>query len=251
MEALRLQRAALEKRNATLKLTNEKSVAMINKLMNDYTSLEQDHLTLLKNSAQEATVKKQLLAENQQKLSTSSQLLRKYRQQIFKLQNQLVSQEDVPDEPYNPSNTSEDNPLDLRSKIVAKIPPQDRRYLDIEVNKGKVYIEIVDSVLFEKDHKLTKKGEALLANLRTILKEYNLQVNDSEGATENGSQRRKTNEINRVLKTAHTKQLKEEQSTSTISTHKNQMTPLSLKNRKTLNKNPNGKTLIVVSEQEK
>ncbi|OJJ21665.1 hypothetical protein BKI52_14250 [marine bacterium AO1-C] len=251
IDTLRFQRAMLEQKNATLNLTNEKSVAMINKLMSDYTSLEKEHITLLKNSAQEATVKKQLLVENQEKLSTSSQLLRKYRQQIFKLQNQLSSQEDALKQQYGKSNTGEDNPLDLRSRIVAKIPPQDRKYLDIEVDKGKVYIEIIDSVLFESDNKLTKKGEALLANLRTILKEYNLQVNGNEGQAENGNQSRKMSEVNRVLQTSRVKRLKDEQSTSTISTHKNQMTPLSLKNRKKMNKNPNSKTLIVVSEQEK
>ncbi|HAS47542.1 MAG TPA: hypothetical protein DCS93_44105 [Microscillaceae bacterium] len=251
IDTLRFQRARLEQKNATLNLTNEKSVAMINKLMKDYTSLEKEHITLLKNSAQEATVKKQLLVENQQKLSTSSKLLRKYRQQIFKLQNQVSSQEDALEKQYTKPNTNEDNPLDLRSRIVAKIPPQDRKYLDIEVDKGKVYIEIVDSVLFENDQKLTPKGEALLANLRKILKEYNLQVNGSEGQAENGSQSRKMNEVNRVLKTSRMKHLKDEQPISTISVPKNQATPLSLKNRKTMNKNPNSKTLIVVSEQDK
>ena len=251
IDTLRFQRAVLEQKNATLNLTNEKSVAMVNKLMKDYTSLEKEHITLLKNSAQEATVKKQLLAENQQKLSTSSQLLRTYRQQIFKLQNRLSSQENALREQYTKPNTNEDNPLDLRSRIVAKIPPQDRKYLDIEVDKGKVYIEIVDSVLFESDNKLTKKGEALLANLRGILKEYNLQVNGHEGQAENGNQSRKMNEVNRVLQTSRIKRLKDEQSTSTISVPKNQATPVSLKNRRTMNKNPNSKTLIVVSEQEK
>lgn len=251
IDTLRYERAVLEKKNATMNLTNEKSVAMINKLMSEYTSLKKEHGILLKNSAQEATVKKKLIAENEQKLAASGQLLKKYRQQIFKLQNQLTSQEDALKQRYSKPNTSEDNPLDLRSRIVAKIPPQDRKYLDIEVDKGKVYIEIVDSVLFEKDNKLTPKGEALLANLKDILREYNLEVNGNEGEAENGNSSRKMTEVNRILQSSRQKQLKNEQSTATISTHKNQTTPVSLKNTKTMNKNPNSKTLIVVSEQEK
>lgn len=252
LDALKQQRALLEKKNATLQLGNEKSVAMLNKLMKDYTSLEKEHITLLKNSAQEASHKKKMIAVNEEKLITSNQLLRKYRQQIFKLQNQLVSQQEFLNQRNQIKNQEDDNPMDLRGRIVAKIPEKDRQYLNIEVDKGKVFIEIVDSVLFEKDNKLTKHGEELLANLKSILKEYSLEVTSNhESAAENGKKHHKTQAVNRILQTSNQKKLKQEQSTSTISRHKNSTSPLSLKNLKKMDKNPEGKTLIVVSEQEK
>lgn len=252
LDTLKQQRTLLEKKNTTLQLGNEKSVAMLNKLMKDYTSLEKEHITLLKNSAQEASYKKKMIAANEEKLITSSQLLRKYRQQIFKLQNQVVSQQEFLSQRNQMKTQDDDNPMDLRGRIVAKIPEKDRQYLNIEVDKGKVFIEIVDSVLFEKDNKLTKHGEELLANLKSILKEYSLEVTGNhESAAENGKKNHKTQAVNRVLQTSNQKKLKQEQSTSTISRHKNSTSPLSLKNLKKMDKNPEGKTLIVVSEQEK
>ncbi|WP_299459468.1 hypothetical protein [uncultured Microscilla sp.] len=253
LDTLKKQRAVLEQKNATLRLGNEKSVAMLNKMMRNYTVLESEHITLLKNSAQEASFKKKMLAQNQEKLVTSSQLLRKYRQQIFKLQNQLTSQKQVlKQNTVPPVHHEDDNPVDLRSRIMAKIPPQDRKYFDIDVDNGKVYIEIVDSVLFEPNqNKLTPEGEALLANLKNILKGYNLAVNDNdENAAENGKQNHRTSQVNRILQSPNGKKRKTELPTSTIDPHKNATSLVPLKGRKKLDKSPKGKTLIVVSEQD-
>lgn len=255
LDTLKKQRLALEQQNATLKLGSEKSVAMLNKMMRDYTVLEKEHITLLKNSAEEASFKKKMLAQNKAKLVTSSQLLRKYRQQIFKLQNQLASQERVLNQtPVNtPANyTNDDNPVDLRSRIIAKIPAEDRKYFDIDVDNGKVYIEIVDSVLFEPNQsKLTPEGQELLANLKKILKGYNLAVNDNdENAAENGKTNNRANQVNRILQSSNAKKRKVEMSTSTIDPHKNATSLVPLKGRKKIDKNPKGKTLIVVSEQD-
>jgi hypothetical protein len=227
---------------------------MLNRMMREYTTLENEHITLLKNSAQEASFKKKMLAQNQAKLVTSSQLLRKYRQQIFKLQNQLTSQEQIVRQtPKTPATyTDDNNPVDLRSRIIAKIPAEDRKYFDIDVDNGKVYIEIVDSVLFEPNqNKLTQDGQELLANLKKILQGYNLAVNDNdENEAENGKTNQRSSQVKRILQLSNTNKRKTELSTSTIDPHKNATSLVPLKGRKKLDKNPKGKTLIVVSEQD-
>jgi hypothetical protein len=254
LDTLKKQRALLEQQNATLRLGSEKSVAMLNRMMREYTTLENEHITLLKNSAQEASFKKKMLAQNQAKLVTSSQLLRKYRQQIFKLQNQLTSQEQIVRQtPKTPATyTDDNNPVDLRSRIIAKIPAEDRKYFDIDVDNGKVYIEIVDSVLFEPNqNKLTQDGQELLANLKKILQGYNLAVNDNdENEAENGKTNQRSSQVKRILQLSNTNKRKTELSTSTIDPHKNATSLVPLKGRKKLDKNPKGKTLIVVSEQD-
>ncbi len=254
LDTLKKQRALLEQQNATLRLGSEKSVAMLNRMMREYTTLETEHITLLKNSAQEASFKKKMLAQNQAKLVTSSQLLRKYRQQIFKLQNQLTSQEQIVRQtPKTPATyTDDNNPVDLRSRIIAKIPAEDRKYFDIDVDNGKVYIEIVDSVLFEPNqNKLTQDGQELLASLKKILQGYNLAVNDNdENAAENGKTNQRSSQVKRILQLSNTKKRKTELSTTTIDPHKNATSLVPLKGRKKLDKNPKGKTLIVVSEQD-
>lgn len=254
LDTLKKQRALLEQQNATLRLGSEKSVAMLNRMMREYTTLENEHITLLKNSAQEASFKKKMLAQNQAKLVTSSQLLRKYRQQIFKLQNQLTSQEQIVRQtPKTPvTYTDDNNPVDLRSRIIAKIPAEDRKYFDIDVDNGKVYIEIVDSVLFEPNqNKLTQDGQELLASLKKILQGYNLAVNDNdENAAENGKTNQRSSQVKRILQLSNTKKRKTELSTTTIDPHKNATSLVPLKGRKKLDKNPKGKTLIVVSEQD-
>ena len=254
LDTLKKQRALLEQQNATLRLGSEKSVAMLNRMMREYTTLENEHITLLKNSAQEASFKKKMLAQNQAKLVTSSQLLRKYRQQIFKLQNQLTSQEQIVRQTPKTlaTYTDDNNPVDLRSRIIAKIPAEDRKYFDIDVDNGKVYIEIVDSVLFEPNqNKLTQDGQELLASLKKILQGYNLAVNDNdENAAENGKTNQRSSQVKRVLQLSNAKKRKTELSTSTIDPHKNATSLVPLKGRKKLDKNPKGKTLIVVSEQD-
>lgn len=254
LDTLKKQRALLEQQNATLRLGSEKSVAMLNRMMREYTTLENEHITLLKNSAQEASFKKKMLAQNQAKLVTSSQLLRKYRQQIFKLQNQLTSQEQIVRQTPKTlaTYTDDNNPVDLRSRIIAKIPAEDRKYFDIDVDNGKVYIEIVDSVLFEPNqNKLTQDGQELLASLKKILQGYNLAVNDNdENAAENGKTNQRSSQVKRVLQLSNAKKRKTELSTSTIDSHKNATSLVPLKGRKKLDKNPKGKTLIVVSEQD-
>lgn len=254
LDTLKKQRVLLEQQNATLRLGGEKSVAMLNRMMREYTTLENEYITLLKNSAQEASFKKKMLAQNQAKLVTSSQLLRKYRQQIFKLQNQLSSQEQIVHQtPKTPTTyTDDNNPVDLRSRIIAKIPAEDRKYFDIDVDNGKVYIEIVDSVLFEPNqNKLTQDGQELLASLKKILQGYNLAVNDNdENAAENGKTSQRSSQVKRILQLSNAKKRKTELSTSTIDPHKNATSLVPLKGRKKLDKNPKGKTLIVVSEQD-
>lgn len=256
LDVMKKEKAFLERQNATLKLSNGKSVVQLNDLIRKYNVLEAEHITLLKNSAQETSHKKQIMAQNQEKLVASSQRLRSYRKQIFKLQNELSSQEKILNQQNevitHNSNTNDDNPVDLRSEIVAKIPQADRKYFDIDVDNGKVYIEIVDSVLFEKNqNKLTPRGKQLLANLQNILKGYNLAVNgNDENAAENGKQNNRMNQVNRVLQLPNSKKRKAELSTSSIDKHQNATSLVPLKSRKKLDKNPKGKTLIVVSEQE-